>query len=156
MTAVASVMRMASPEDLQRVVELTASAYAPYTAAFGAPPLPVTEDYSVRIAKGEVWVCDVDGEVAGLIVIEILADHLDIFSVAVSPSFQGKGLGVRMMRWVEDHARGKGLPELRLFTNDRMTSNIALYEKLGYAETAREPNPHRKGWILVHMSKRLW
>jgi hypothetical protein len=45
-----------------------------------------------------------------------------------------------------------GLPEIRLFTNIRMTRNIALYESLGYVETAREPLPDR---VILHMAKRF-
>jgi len=45
-----------------------------------------------------------------------------------------------------------GLPEIRLFTNIKMTRNIALYESFGYVETEREPLPDR---VILHMSKRL-
>lgn len=60
-------MRLASPDDLQTVTTLTAAAYRPYTELFGSPPIPVTEDYRPRIERGEVWLRDIGGKIAGLI-----------------------------------------------------------------------------------------
>ncbi|TIN45923.1 MAG: GNAT family N-acetyltransferase, partial [Mesorhizobium sp.] len=70
---------------------------APYTALLGAPPIPVTEDYAPRIARGEVWVLESGGGLAGLITLERHDDHAMIFSVAVSPDFQGKGFGIALL-----------------------------------------------------------
>ena len=53
-------IRQALAGDLQAVASLTAAAYAPYTALFGAPPIPVTEDYSPRIERGEIWLLEED------------------------------------------------------------------------------------------------
>lgn len=90
-------MRPASPDDLQTIATLTAAAYRPYTELFGAPPVPVTEDYAPRIERGEVWLRDIDGEIAGLMVVERHSDHLMLFSIAVSPAFQGTGHGLAML-----------------------------------------------------------
>jgi ribosomal protein S18 acetylase RimI-like enzyme len=146
-------VREAKPADLAAIVELTAAAYAPYTALLDGPPIPVTEDYAPRIAKGEVWLLERGGEVAGLIVFERHVDHVMIFSVAVSPAHQGKGFGVALLRWLEEQTRKLGLPEVRLYTNARMERNIALYLAYGFHETGRRPNPCRPGWTLVDMAK---
>jgi ribosomal protein S18 acetylase RimI-like enzyme len=137
------------------VTELTVAAYAPYTAMLNAPPLPVTDDYGPRIAAGQVWLLEVAGEVVGLLVIELLADHAMIFSVAVSPRAQGKGYGIRLLQWADRQAAEAGLGQIRLYTNARMERNIALYAAYGYAETGRRPNPYRPGWVLVDMVKKL-
>ncbi|TIP40825.1 MAG: GNAT family N-acetyltransferase, partial [Mesorhizobium sp.] len=63
-------MRPARPDDLAAIVALTTDAYAPYTAIFDAPPIPVTEDYAPRIERGEVWLLDGEEKLAGLIVLE--------------------------------------------------------------------------------------
>ena len=38
----------------------------------------------------------------------------------------------------EEHARGLGLAEVRLYTNEAMTENIAYYTRHGYGETHRQ------------------
>ncbi|RUU72584.1 GNAT family N-acetyltransferase, partial [Mesorhizobium sp. M7A.F.Ca.MR.362.00.0.0] len=125
----------------------------PYTALLGAPPIPVTEDYAPRIARGEVWVLESGGGLAGLITLERHDDHAMIFSVAVSPDFQGKGFGIALLKHADELTRLWGLPEVRLYTNARMERNIALYLAYGFHETGRRPNPYRPGWVLVDMAK---
>ncbi|MBX5045359.1 GNAT family N-acetyltransferase [Rhizobium lentis] len=148
-------MRLASPDDLETIAALTAAAYRPYTELFGAPPIPVTEDYGPRIQRGEVWLRQASGEAAGLVVLERHRDHLMLFSIAVSPSFQGAGHGLVMLNWLEGKAREWVLPEIRLYTNALMERNIALYSACGFQETGRRPNPYRPGWVLVDMTKEM-
>jgi len=146
-------MRLARPEDLAAIVALTEAAYAPYNAILEAPPIPVTEDYAPRIANGEVWLLESGGEPAGVLTLERHADHAMIFSVAVSPAFQGKGFGTELLNHADQRTRLWGLPEIRLYTNAKMERNIALYLAYGYRETGRRPNPYRPGWVLVDMAK---
>jgi len=146
-------MRLARPEDLAAIVALTEAAYAPYKAILDAPPIPVTEDYAPRIARGEVWLLESGGELAGVLTLERHADHAMIFSVAVSPAFQGKGFGIALLRHADEQTRQWDLPEIRLYTNAKMERNIALYLAYGYRETGRRPNPYRPGWTLVDMAK---
>ena len=146
-------MRLARPEDLAAIVALTEAAYAPYNAILDAPPIPVTEDYAPRIANGEVWLLESGGEPAGVLTLERHEDHAMIFSVAVSPAFQRKGFGTKLLNHADQQTRLWGLPEIRLYTNAKMERNIALYLAYGYRETGRRPNPYRPGWVLVDMAK---
>jgi ribosomal protein S18 acetylase RimI-like enzyme len=150
-----TMLRLASPDVLETVVALTTAAYEPYTQLFGYPPIPVTEDYAPRIERGEVWLLEAEGTVAGLAVAERHADHLMLFSIAVSPAFQRRGLGLAILRWLEGKAREWARPEIRLYTNARMERNIALYSTFGFRETGRRPNPHRPGWVVVDMAKQV-
>ncbi len=158
-TSPALVIRLATAADLPAIVALTASAYAVYDLVLDAPAVPVTEDYAPRVAAGEVWLLEERatpvGLPAGLIVLESHPDHLMIFSVAVAPEQQGRGVGLRLLAFADGRARAAGLTELRLYTNARMTRNIALYTRYGYRETGRRANPLRPGWIRVDMARTL-
>ena len=149
------MLRAASLDDLQAVEALTGEACAPYTRLLGRPPIPVTEDCTPRIGRGEVWLRAVQGELAGLAVVERHLDHVMLFSIAVAPRFQGGGHGLAILRWVEETAREWSLPEVRLYTNARMERNIALYRAFGFQETGRRENPHRPGWVIVDMAKQI-
>jgi ribosomal protein S18 acetylase RimI-like enzyme len=146
-------IRSAFAGDLDAVVALTEAAYAHYAALLGAPPIPVTEDYVPRIERGEVWLLEQDEQPAGLLVLERHPDHSMIFSVAVSPAFQGKGHGVGLLNHAEGQTRLWSLSEVRLYTNAKMERNIALYKAYGFRETGRRPNPYRPGWTVVDMAK---
>ena len=148
--------RQAHAADLPAIVAVTEAAYRPYVATLGAEPLPMTADHAAYVAAGGAWMIGRDGETAGVLELEPpAADHLMIFSLAVAPGAQGGGIGRWMLAFAEQRARALGLPELRLYTNARMDRNIAIYEKAGFAETGRRPNPDRPGWVIVDMTRRL-
>lgn len=149
------MLRQAAADDLEIVRRLTMAAYGPYVAEFGGEPLPMREDYMPRIAKGEVWLLDIDGEPGGLAVLERHQDHAMLFSIAVSPDHHSRGIGRTILGWVEDKTREWQLPEVRLYTNARMERNIAIYTAFGFQETGRRPNPYRPGWVIVDMAKQI-
>ena len=155
MTARPITPRRAVAADEGAVVALTAASYAPYTALFGASPLPVTEHYAPRIADGQVWLAEDGGELAGLIVLEQHPDHAMVYSLAVAPGRKGGGIGTALLAFAEMQARGWGVPEMRLYTNSRMERNIALYGRVGYRETGRNPHPLRPAFTIVNMVKPL-
>jgi GNAT superfamily N-acetyltransferase len=73
-------------------------------------------------------------------------------NVAVERAAQGRGHGRRLMAWAEDRAREQGLPKMRLYTHEKMASNIARYTRAGYRETERVTE---RGLNRVYMEKPL-
>ena len=96
-----------------------------------------------------------EGATAGLIVLEHRDDALFIFSVAIAPDHQGKGLGQRLLSYAEDVARRHGLRKVALFTNAKMERNIAIYRRFGFIETRRRAHPTSAGFVIVDMEKTL-
>ncbi|MET7332476.1 GNAT family N-acetyltransferase [Nonomuraea sp. NPDC005650] len=142
-------MRLAVHTDKDAVELLVHDAYSPWIEIVGMRPLPMEADYGALIAAGRVHVTDA---LDGLIVLVPEDGVLLVENVAVQPGSQGKGLGRALMAYAEQEARWLGLPALRLYTNTRMTANIALYESLGYVETGRMGV---EGRSAVMMRKRL-
>ena len=66
------------------------------------------------------------------------------------PDRQGRGFGRALLGFAEIEARRLGLTELRLYTHEKMTENIALYERLGFTETGRG---REAGYDRVFMRK---
>jgi len=130
-------IRKALPPDLDRVEDCARQAYAPYVPRMGKEPAPMVADFEARIAADNLHVLELDGEVAGFIVLYPRGDHLHVENVAVSPAGQGRGLGRRLMRFAEDEAGRLGLPAIELYTNVKMTENQAFYPALGYVEIDR-------------------
>jgi GNAT superfamily N-acetyltransferase len=112
----------------------------------------VDDDYAARVAAGEAWVREEAGALRGVLVLEEHADHLLLDNVAVEPARRGAGDGRALLDFAEAEARRRGLPEIRLYTNQLMERNIALYTARGYAETERR---QEKGFSRVFMAKRV-
>jgi ribosomal protein S18 acetylase RimI-like enzyme len=116
---------------------LARAAYQKYVARIGRQPAPMTADYAQAVAGGHSWVAEHAGQVVAILVLEPAADHLLVDNVAVAPDRQGSGLGLALLHLAEQQARQAGLPEVRLYTNESMTENLAFYARRGYRETHR-------------------
>lgn len=149
-----TTIQLATPADYAAVTACVHAAYVVYVADIGRRPAPMDADYADLIARNVVYVLhDADDErVYGVIVLHVEADGLFVENVAVHPAHQHRGFGRQLMAFAEAQARRLGLPEIRLYTHERMTRNIALYIRLGYAEVERRVE---EGFSRVFMRKLL-
>jgi len=145
-------LRRATPDDVASITALVHDAYVGSVALLGRRPMPMTVDYAEAVATHEVWVLDAGDELAGVLELIPLADRMWIENVAIAPDRRGRGLGRQLLAHAEARALEHGLTAMGLLTNERYTSNLALYERYGYRETHREPRP---GSDLVHFRKEL-
>jgi ribosomal protein S18 acetylase RimI-like enzyme len=144
-------LRRATAAHAEKLTALARAAYARHVPVVGREPMPMTADWARLLSEQEIWILEGSaGEVVASLALDVQADHVMVWSVAVAPAQQQRGLGRRLMAFAEERASALRRPELRLFTNARMAGNIALYRRLGYREARREELPDR---VLVHMSK---
>ena len=129
-------IRPALPDEAAAAAELVERAYGHYVERIGRRPGPMDYDYAALVAAGEVWLLH-DHELAGLVVLRTVEEHLLVDNVAVEPRRQGEGFGRELLAFAESEAIARGLRELRLLTNVAMTENIALYRRLGWEEYDR-------------------
>ena len=145
-------LRQAMATDATAIRELTRAAYAKWVPLIGREPKPMTADYDAAVQKHRFDLLYADDTLAAVIETIRETDHLLVENVAVSPSFQGRGLGHRLMAHAEVLARELGFGTIRLYTNQRFAENITLYRKLGYQVDRDEVLPVG---VVTHMSKRL-
>jgi ribosomal protein S18 acetylase RimI-like enzyme len=150
--APAVTVRRASLADVPALYLVVHEAYLLYVPRIGRMPAPMTADYSAAVRSGQAWVALADGEIAGLIVLVGYQGYLLIENIAVLPSAQRRGIGARLLTLAEDEARAHGLGEIRLYTNEGMTENLAYYPRRGYVETHRA---EEEGFRRVFFSKQL-
>lgn len=144
--------RLALPEEAPVLRALVRDAYAHYMARLDREPAPMTDDYAARIAAGQAWIEEQDGVAVGALVLEDTEDGLMLDNIAVSAAMRGQGFGKKLMDFAEAEARRRGHGRIWLYTNEKMVENIAMYTRLGYAETHRaEQAGHRR----VFLEKRL-
>ena len=134
-------IRPAKIDDAEALTECMHAAYGEYSARFGnerLPPLAV--DYAMEIQSFPVWVAKANGLLVGGIIMLPEKEHMTIANVAVSPQFQGKGLGRGLLEFAQTEARKLGYKELRLATHVQLVENIALYTHLGWSDIGRDEN----------------
>lgn len=145
-------LRRAIVSDAPAIRALTRLAYAKWVPIAGREPLPMRADYEAAIRDHRIDLLYREGDLAALIETIAETDHLLIENVAVSPAFQGQGLGRTLLAHAELLAAASGYAEVRLYTNKLFAANITLYQRLGYRIDREES---LNGGTAVHMSKRL-
>jgi ribosomal protein S18 acetylase RimI-like enzyme len=103
-------------------------------------PFP-REELAERIDRDELFVVDVDGEPAATFTLlwddtsfwgEQPSDAAYLHKLTVRPAFRGRGLGARIVEWVEVRTAAAGRAYLRL---DCLRDNAGIrgyYERLGF------------------------
>jgi ribosomal protein S18 acetylase RimI-like enzyme len=147
-----ATIRPAEIQEAGAVTMLVREAYAKYVGRIGREPAPMLVDYEAAIMARETWVLVEGDETSGILVMRPENDHLFVETVAVRPDRQGSGLGRRLMAFVEEAARDRGLREIQLYTNEKMEENLPFYRSLGFEETGRRFD---EGYRRVFMKKRL-
>jgi GNAT superfamily N-acetyltransferase len=145
-------IRRAAGADTETVTQITAQAYQRYVPRIGREPSPMVTDYSGPVAAGQAWIAEDGGQAVGIIVLIPYPGHLLIENVAVRPGAQGRGVGRALLARAERVAADLGYGEVRLYTHEAMTENIALYPRRGYTETHRGG---QDGYRRVFFTKRL-
>ena len=145
-------VRPATPSDRAAIERLVSDAYAVYTPRIGRAAGPVLADYRALIAARQVHVLEVSGAIVGVLVVIETDSGMLLDNVAVSPAAQGNGYGGRLIAFAEDLARSAGHRTLDLYTNEAMTENLSLYQRLGFVETHRA---RESGYSRIYMRKAL-
>jgi ribosomal protein S18 acetylase RimI-like enzyme len=126
-------------------------------------------------------VAEIEGEVAGCLVDYRLADPYEIGDIAATPEvvrplirleakapgswyvnvlavfaeFRGHGLGTALLDLAKTRAQDNGASRLSIIVAAGNAGAMRLYERMGYAEAAREPVvpvpgcPHSGDWVLM-------
>jgi GNAT superfamily N-acetyltransferase len=132
-------IRAARPDDLVALAEVERSAAIVYFAALGDPhgiadsmPPEVLESCH---AAGLLWVAaDRHDAPVGFLAAQVVDGTLFVKEMSVAREHQDAGLGRRLMRAAEDHARSGSFPALTLTTDRFIPFNGPFYGRLGFVE----------------------
>ncbi|WP_053376638.1 GNAT family N-acetyltransferase [Paenibacillus sp. FJAT-27812] len=145
-------IRIAEQHHRQAIVECVNAAYNQYIDRIGKRPAPMLADYIELVSNNFVYIVTDRDELIGLIVLIPKDNYLLIENIAVHPTFQGQGIGRKLIEFAMSFAKEALFQEVRLYTNEVMTENLAYYPKLGFIELERRTED---GYRRVYMSKPL-
>lgn len=131
------MIRPATPRDLPAVRACAVEAYGKYVERIGRKPAPMVADFDAIQARGDLYVAEADGAIAGFVVYYPLNGAMHLENVAVAPRAQRTGVGARLIAFAEQAARARGLDRIELYTNEKMHENFRYYEAKGYVEIGR-------------------
>lgn len=147
------VVRPLRPEDHAAVAELTVASYVDGGhIAPGDAYVTILADVAGRAGRAEVLVAEVDGEVAGSVVLTPAGSPLaetsgegeyEFRMLAVHPRFHRRGVGGALLAAIVARARAEaGVDAVVLTTMPSMTDAHRMYERAGFVRV-----PERD-WLL--------
>ena len=152
-------LRAATLADAPAIAATIATAFAQYrgilvpeSSAFRETPEAITNQLA---AGSSVIVAERNGTMIGCVVTEVLEGDLYFGRLAVLPEARGTGLAKRLIGAVEDEARRRGLPGVRLGVRIALEANQRLFNSLGYREISREAHPGFDHPTSINMRKPL-
>ncbi len=133
-------VRDATREDIPRLYEIHRAALGPYVeATWGWDEEFQRSEFERRGTGTNRRVIEVGDEVAGFLEIEEQSDRLVLRTIELSPEFQGRGIGTRLIKQLLARSWSTGLPvRLRVL---KCNPAKGLYERLGF-EVVRETETH--------------
>src|SRR5213594_3745903 len=115
------------------------------------------------VREEEVWVAEFDGRVVGCVTVQDRGEALELINIDVPREFQGRGIGTRMVRLVEERARREGKRSVTLGTSRNAAGvawqSLPWWQSRGYRITGEEENDWTRsigaGVREIRMEKRI-
>ena len=146
-------VREATREDIPGIVWVSNSSILPgEDVGFGGGDSPFLEASRLtstwrdpNIVQGtKVLIAEMEGRVVGCVTIEDRGDDLELVNIDVPIELQGRGIGTRMVRSVEEKARREGRRAVTAGTARNVEGiawkSLPWWQHLGYRITHEEEN----------------
>ncbi|QJW89609.1 GNAT family N-acetyltransferase [Spirosoma taeanense] len=124
--------------------------------------------FSQDIDKQQLWVADIDGELAGVAALtedqepeyaqvgfDLSQRAIVTHRLAVDPAFQGQGVAAALLTQAEQLAQQRGIRFLRIDTNSENQVTQRLFPKMGYQYAGEITLGFRPGLRFLAYEKRL-
>ncbi|PCI33285.1 MAG: hypothetical protein COB60_02930 [Flavobacteriaceae bacterium] len=109
---------------------------------------------SYIIDKGGEIIVAIDGtKIIGTVALLKINDGLvELAKMAVTEGYQGKRIGIRLLKKAIDCAQEMGFKTIMLESNRTLTPALTLYRKFGFVEVALNPNtPYKRADIKMEL-----
>jgi ribosomal protein S18 acetylase RimI-like enzyme len=154
----ATVIRRAAPAEAAVLLDVMRRAFAEYRGVLKPESSVFVETEAAiagKLAAGGGFLAIENEQPVGCIIAELKGDHGYLGRLAVDPALRGWGLARRLMLTGEEFVRDCGLRSVEVQVRIALTGNIALFQSLGYRETARESHPGYREPTYLVMEKSL-
>ena len=103
------------------------------------------------------FLCEQENEPVGYMSVNVKGEELFLSKIYVASVNRRNGYGRKMLAFLEDLARGKGLSKISLMVNIHNSNSIKMYEKVGFHICGTAVQDIGNGFVMddYKMEKRL-
>ena len=110
------------------------------------------EKYILSTGGNIFFVQDGDKIIGTVALMKIEDGEFELTKMAVTPDYQGKNIGQKLMEHTLDYARIQGWKRLIIYSNRKLENAIYIYKKYGFTEIPIEGNnPYARGDIKMKL-----
>jgi predicted N-acetyltransferase YhbS len=153
------VLRAATAADAAMLAATIAAAFEQYRGKL-VPESGAFAETADGIARelsngAGAFVAERNGAVLGCVMTKLEEGDLYFGRLSVLPAARGAKLAAGLIAAVENEARRRGLPGVRLGVRIALPDNQKLFHSLGYREISREAHPGFDHPTSINMRKKL-
>ncbi|HFD3448784.1 TPA: GNAT family N-acetyltransferase [Enterococcus faecium] len=114
---------------------------------------PDKEKVQVYVSRGSGWIWKEKEKTIGVLIYVAREKEYEIVNVAVAPTYQGKGIGGKLLETAFQKLSQLASSQTRIIIRTGSTSSAALhlYQKMGYVEIGRV-----KDYFIHHYSEPIF
>lgn len=114
---------------------------------------PDKEKVQVYVSRGSGWIWKEKEKTIGVLIYVAREKEYEIVDVAVAPTYQGKGIGGKLLETAFQKLSELASSQTRIIIRTGTTSSAALhlYQKMGYVEIGRV-----KDYFIHHYSEPIF
>ena len=129
-------LRFASPSDSNLMCQLMHKAFAIYTHPVSSALQETSESIKKELHTNEqaVLLFTDKNQLVAMVRFKQTLEGIHFHRFCVHPSFQGSGLGSRLLKSLEEYAHSQGIQRLICKVRSNALENINFYEKNGFDE----------------------
>ena len=152
-------IRVAKPNDAEEIAVVLREAFGMFEKRYTAEAFeivtPSIDEIIRRFDDGPQWVAVLNAEIVGTVSIMIRDECLYLYSVAVRPSAQGKGVGHKLLDATDEYAAKTDFDRIFLYSTYFTPGAKELYEKHGYKWVRDTPAEEWFGVAGLEMDKTI-
>ena len=167
-----AMVRPALAKDAEAMRFIAQQAFDQYVARMGKQPAPMLANFDFHLKYDSCFIAEQNGKAVGYAIMQFAnneprnnesrnnepsdTEPLDreplLDTIAVLPTYQGRGIGKTLMLALETTMKQAGYKSYKLYSNIHMTETIAWYKRFGFEQLYQITED---GFDRVYMRKYL-
>lgn len=141
-------IRRADEKDICRVMEIE-------NLSFRTPWTPGFFKHELYNPVSYFYILEIQDKLAGYVIFWIFKNEAHIANIAIHPEWRRKSYGGRLLNWVLQFCRKRGVETISLEVNEMNRAALQLYTKTGFKQVGKRERYYENRYDALILTKTL-